>query len=102
MLHGMPEPKGKSVVTSGFSDSSNLQTCRFTTGVLLFINGTSIRWYYKLQNYVETSTSGCILVDLAVKLCYILKMLVVEVKVTTVLFGDKKAWLPTIHFPILL
>ena len=71
---GMPEPKGKAVVTSGFFDSSHascLMTRRSTSCVLLFINGTPIRWYSKRQNCVETSTygsemvAGRIAVDLA-------------------------------------
>eukprot|EP00957_Ditylum_brightwellii_P062114 4714202-Ditylum_brightwellii.AAC.1 len=43
--YGMPEPKGKPVVTSRFFDSSHascLVTRRSTSSVLLFLNGTPI------------------------------------------------------------
>eukprot|EP00957_Ditylum_brightwellii_P122340 9329114-Ditylum_brightwellii.AAC.1 len=84
MPFGMPEPKGKPVVTSGFFDSSRascLVTCRSTTCVLLFVNSTPIKWFSKRQNCVETSTygseivAGRIAVDLTVELRYNLRML---------------------------
>eukprot|EP00957_Ditylum_brightwellii_P197047 15011790-Ditylum_brightwellii.AAC.1 len=77
MPYGMPAPKGKVVVTSGYFDSlhaSCLVTHRSTTCVILFLNGTPIKWYSKGQNCVETSTyrseivAGRIAVDLAVEL----------------------------------
>eukprot|EP00957_Ditylum_brightwellii_P071211 5413132-Ditylum_brightwellii.AAC.1 len=98
-LYGMPEPKGKPVVTRGFFDSSHascLMTCRSTTCGLLFLNSTPICWHSKRQKYVETSTYGSeimaehIAVDLAIEMKYNLRMLGAPVKGTTVLFGDNK------------
>ena len=63
--YGAPKYKGKAVVTSGFFDASHascLMTRRSTTCVMLFVNGTPIRWYVKRQNTVETSTHGSELV----------------------------------------
>ena len=106
--YGMPVAKGKSVVTSGFFDSSHascLMTRRSTTCVLLFVNGTIIRWYSKRQNCVETSTygseivAGRIAVDLAVELRYNLRMLGAPVKGTTVLFGDNKSMVTNTSLP---
>ena len=106
--YGKPEPKGKPVVTSGFFDSSHascLVTRRSTTCVLLFVNGTPIKWFSKHQNTVETSTygseivAGRIAVDLAIELRYNLKMLGAPVKGTTVLFGDNKSMVTNTSLP---
>ena len=106
--YGMPEPKGKSVITSGFFDSSHascLMTRRSTTCVLLFLNSTPIKWYSKRQNCIETSTygsemvAGRIAVDLAVELRYNLRMLGAPVKGTTILFGDNKSMVTNSSLP---
>ena len=106
--YGMPEPKGKAVVTSGFfysSHASCLVTRRSTTCVHLYVNGTIIRWYSKRQNCVETSTygsevvAGRIAVDLAVELRYNLRMLGAKVKGTTVLFGDNISMVTNTSLP---
>ena len=106
--HGMPEPKGKPVVTSGFFDSSHascLVTRRSTSSVLLFLNGTPIRWYSKRQNCVETSTygsevvAGRIAVDLMIELRYNLRMLGVPVKGPSYLFGDNKSMITNTSLP---
>ena len=57
----MPEPLGKLVKITVFCDASHadcLVTRRSTTGILIFVNGTPIRWYSKRQNTVESSTYG--------------------------------------------
>lgn len=83
MPFGMIEPKGKAVVASGFfysSHASCLVIRRSTACVLLFLNGTPVRWYLKRQYCVETSTyeleivTGRIAVDLAVELRYNLRI----------------------------
>ena len=80
-------------------------TRRSTTCVILFVNGTPIRWYVKRQNTVETSTHGSemvagrIAVDLAVELRYNLRMLGAEVKGSTLLFGDNKSMISNTSLP---
>jgi hypothetical protein len=57
----MPEPLGKIVKITAFCDASHadcLVTRRSTTGILIFVNSTPIRWYSKRQNTVESSTYG--------------------------------------------
>jgi len=82
--HGMPEPKGRRVIISGFfnvSHSSCLLTRRSTMCYLMFLNGTPIKWFSKRQNCMETSTygsevvAGWIAVDTAEELRYNLRML---------------------------
>jgi len=108
MPYGMPTPKGKAIVTSGFFDSSHascLVTRRSTTSVLMFLNKTPIRWYCKRQNCVETSSygseivAGRIAVDMAVELRYNLRMLGVPVKGTTILFGDNQSMITNTSLP---
>ena len=57
--HMMPKPRGRSVTTTAFVDSShaaNKITRRSHTGFLIFINRAPIIWYSKRQNTVESST----------------------------------------------
>ncbi|EEC42861.1 predicted protein [Phaeodactylum tricornutum CCAP 1055/1] len=57
----MPKPMGRSVQITVFVDAAHADchvTRRSTTGILIFINGTPIRWYSKRQNTVEGSTYG--------------------------------------------
>ena len=59
--YDMPEPLGKQVKITAFCDASHadcLVTRRSTTGILIFVNSTPIRWYSKRQNTVESSTYG--------------------------------------------
>ena len=55
--YDMPEPLGKLVKITVFCDASHadcLVTRQSTTGILIFVNGTPIRWYSKRQNTVES------------------------------------------------
>ena len=55
----MLEPLGKPVKIAVFCDASHagcLVTRRSKTGILIFVNGTPIRWYSKWQNTVKSST----------------------------------------------
>ena len=57
----MPEPLSKPVKIMVFCDASHadcLVTLWSMTGILIFVNGTPIRWYSKRQNTVESSTYG--------------------------------------------
>jgi hypothetical protein len=56
-----PEPLGKGVQMTAFSDSDHagdLITRRSRTGVLIFLNRAPIQWYSKKQSGIETSTFG--------------------------------------------
>ena len=56
--HDMPQPRGNSVTTSAFSDSShgaNKVTRRSHTGYILFVNRAPVKWISRRQNTVETS-----------------------------------------------
>jgi hypothetical protein len=59
--HNIPEPLGKSVVTTHYGDANlhfDLVTGRVVTGVLHFLNETLSDWYSKCQATVETATYG--------------------------------------------
>ena len=105
---GMPQPKGKPVVISGFFDSSHascLQTRRSTSCNIMFLNSTPIKWFSKRQNTAETSTygsemiAGRIAVDHAIELRYNLRMLGALVKGPTTLFGDNKSMVTNSTLP---
>ena len=58
---GMPEPLGKSVQINFFCDAAHAQDLlnrRSQTGILIFVNGSPIKWYSKRQNTVEASAYG--------------------------------------------
>jgi hypothetical protein len=58
---GIPEPLGKPLQLNVFCDAAHaddLVTRRSTSGIIIFVNGTPIRWYSKRQNTVEGSTYG--------------------------------------------
>jgi len=58
---GMPEVLGKSVQVNFFCDAAHAQDLlnrRSQTGILIFVNGSPIRWYSKRQNTVEASAYG--------------------------------------------
>ena len=59
--YDMLEPLDKLVKITVFCDASHadcLVTRQSTTGILIFVNGTPIRWYTKRQNTVESSPCG--------------------------------------------
>jgi hypothetical protein len=57
----VPEPRGKSVVTTCFVDADHAG-CKLTrrshTGFIIFVNRAPIIWFSKRQNTVESSTFG--------------------------------------------
>jgi hypothetical protein len=84
----MPTPKGKPVRVSAYFDADHagcLQTRRSTTGMIMFLNGTPIKWYSKRQNTVESSTygseivAGRITVEFAIEMRYKIRMLGVPI-----------------------
>jgi hypothetical protein len=57
----IPEPLGKSVVTTMYLDANLLHclaTGRSVSGILHFLNKTPVDWFSKKQNTVETATYG--------------------------------------------
>jgi hypothetical protein len=72
-------------------------TRRSVTGIILFINGTPVRWVSKRQKTVETSTYGSelvaarIAVELAMEYRYSLRMLGVELDGPCMMFGDNNS-----------
>ena len=58
MPKNMPKPRGRSVVTTAFVDSShaaNKVTRRSHSGHIIFVNRAPVKWHSKRQNTVETS-----------------------------------------------
>jgi hypothetical protein len=95
-----PIPLGKPVVMSTFVDANlyhDLVTGRSVTGILHLFNKTLIDWYSKKQATVETATYGSEfvaartameqIIDLRTELRY----LGVEVKGSTMMFGDNES-----------
>jgi len=74
--------KGQSVVRSS------------VTGDLFYINNTLVRWYCKRQHTVKTSTFGSELTalkvafEITIEMRYKLRMMGVDVKGPTIMFGD--------------
>jgi len=57
----MPEPRDKPVQINLFVDSAHityLESRRSTTGIVIFLNETPIKWYSKRQNTIESLTFG--------------------------------------------
>jgi hypothetical protein len=95
-----PTPLGKPVVMTTFVDANlyhDLVTGRSVTGVLHLFNKTVIDWYSKKQSTVETATYGSEfvaartaieqIIDLRTELRY----LGVEIKGSTMMFGDNES-----------
>jgi hypothetical protein len=56
-----PTPRGKSVCTTTYKDANlyhDMATGRAVTGILHFINKTTIDWFSKKQSTVEMATYG--------------------------------------------
>jgi len=96
----MPTPKGKPVRVSAYFDADHagcLQTRRSTTGMIMFLNGTPIKWYSKRQNTVESSTygseiaAGRITVEFAIEMRYKIRMLGVPIVGSCMLYGDNNS-----------
>ena len=93
----MPEPLGKWVRITEYVDANlyfDLLSGRACTGILIFINQTSIEWYSKKQSTVATATFGSefvaakTAVEKAQDLRYTLRMLGIPVDYRTYMFGD--------------
>lgn len=95
-----PTPLGKPVIMTTFVDANlyhDLITGRSVTGILHLFNKTVIDWYSKKQTTVETATYGSEfvaartameqIIDLRTELRY----LGVEIKGSTMMFGDNES-----------
>ena len=100
MPPGMPIPKGNSVRISAYFDADHagcLQTRRSTSGMIMFLNGTPVKWYSKRQSTVESSTygseivAGRISVEFAIEMRYKLRMLGVPIEGSCMLYGDNNS-----------
>ena len=96
----MPEPRGNSVILSGFVDANHAGdkvTRRSRTGVLLYMNCAIISWLTKKQNSIETSTFGSEFMALKAAtemvkgLRYKLRMMGVPIDGATVMMVDNQA-----------
>jgi hypothetical protein len=104
----MPEPKGKSVITSCFVDANhagNVVTRRSHTGILLYVNNAPVQWYSKRQNTVESSSFGSEFValriakEMIVTLRYKLRMFRVPVQGATNVFCDNNGVVKNTSIP---
>ena len=104
----MPEPLMKEaqiVVFFYASFGSDMLTRRSVTGIILFINGTPMRWFCKKQNTVETSTYGSELVagrlacKLVIEYRYKLRMMGVDVKGPAIMLGDNMSVIQNCSLP---
>jgi hypothetical protein len=100
IAHDCPPPLGKPVVLTTFVDANlyhDLVTGRAVTGILHMFNKTVVDWYSKKQATVETATYGAEfvaartameqIIDLRIELRY----LGVEIKGSTMMFGDNES-----------
>ena len=96
----VPTPKGKSVVSITFVDANlyhDLVSGKSVTGIMHILNKTLMDWYTKKQATVETATYGSEfvasrtameqIIDLRTQLRY----LGVQVKGSTMMFGDNES-----------
>jgi hypothetical protein len=100
IAHDCPKPLGKPVVMTTFIDANlyhDLVNGRSVTGIIHLFNKTVIDWYSKKQATVETATYGAEfvagrtameqIIDLRIELRY----LGVQVKGSTMMFGDNES-----------
>ena len=102
----IPDLKMKPVQVSIYFDASHacdMVTRRLVTGILVFVNGTPMKWYCKKQNTVESSTYGSELVagrlatEMAIEFRYIFRMLGSEIDGPVRLLGDNRGMIQIVH-----
>jgi hypothetical protein len=103
-----PTPKGKPAKITCYADSDHagdLVTRRSTTGTLLYVNNTPIKWYSKRQNTIETSTYGSELVSLriatefVIEFRYRLRMMGIPIQGSSVLLCDNRSSVLNVSLP---
>ena len=108
MPPNLVEPKMKEVFITVYFDAAfanDMLTRRSTTGIIVFLNSTPVKWVCKRQNTIETSTYGSELVAcwLAVEILieYRIKMRKLGCKLVqaSVLLGDNKSQITNCSLP---
>ena len=104
----MPTPRGKSVITTSFTDS-NFGNCkitgRYTTSIIHLVNKTPIEWYTKRQSTMETSTYGAefvapkICIEQVIALRYQLQMMGIPIDRPSYMFRDNKSVVKSATIP---
>jgi len=109
MPHDLPKAMNKTPVQiTAFLDASHASdmiTGRSTTGYLLYVGHTPVKWYSKRQNTVETSSYGSelvamrITVEAVLELRYMLRMMGIEVEPTSNILCDNQSVVINMQFP---
>ena len=103
-----PDPLGRPVQLGVFVDAAHaddLVTRRSTTGIIIFVNGTPIKWYSKRQNALESSTYGSefvalrIATELITGLRYNLRMLGIPLAGPANVFCDNQSVVTNASIP---
>eukprot|EP00934_Nitzschia_sp_Nitz4_P005326 Nitzschia sp. Nitz4//scaffold469_size5734//5037//5528//NITZ4_009207-RA/size5734-processed-gene-0.6-mRNA-1//1//CDS//3329552522//5316//frame0 len=103
-----PEPLGKPIIHSVYVDANLMHdviTGRSVTGVLHFLNQTTIDWYTKRQATVETATYGSefvaawIMTEQTIDLRLTLRYLGIPITGPTFAFGDNKTVVESASLP---
>ena len=106
--HDIPRVLGKPVVMTTFVDANlyhDLITGRSVTGILHLFNQTVVDWFSKKQATVETATYGsefvaaCTAMEQIIDLRIQLRYLGVEVKGSTLMFGDNESVVNSASIP---
>ena len=96
----MPKPKGEPVQTVAYIDADHARdkiSCRSITGILIFLNGTPLRFFCKRQKTVESSTYGSEIVagkqatEIILDVRFTLRSLGLNVAGPSILLGDNKS-----------
>ena len=104
----MPVQKGNTVRITAFFDADHagcLATRRSTTGMLMFLNNTPIKWYSKRQSTVKSATygsemvAGQITVEFVIEMQFKLQILGIPIKRSCVLFGDNMSMILNTTIP---
>ena len=104
----MPTPKGTPAKVTVYVDAdhaTDLVTRRSTSGMIMFVNSTPIRWISKRQNTVETSTHGAELTagklatEAIIEMRYKLRMLGVPIDGPAVMLCDNNSVVLNVSLP---
>ena len=103
-----PNPKGKTVTITAYVDADHAtctETRRSTTGVIIFVGRTPVKWVSKRQPTVETSTHGSelvaakVAVEAIIEIRYKLRMLGIQVQRPSTMLGDNNAVVVNVTTP---